>query len=119
MTQRDNNSDRSAAAVEPKTEEKVKEFSALGVDPEVIRPHVKKDPVQADNVLAILRARSKRPPETPTGFALTAFKERWSGPAPPQPVKDARPIIAEIERQRKCRDQAGPVSLKALLESSR
>jgi hypothetical protein len=115
-----NLTNNSAAAVEQtkeeeKTEETVKQFSALGVDPQAIRPHVQRDPAQAAAVLAILRGRRSKPPGNPTGFAISAFEQRWPGPEPPksEPL-DARKTIEEIQRQRKERERAGPVSLKAL-----
>jgi hypothetical protein len=111
-------SNSAAAADQAKEQEKtdhtVKQFPALGVDPEAIRPHVEKDPAQAATVLAILRGRHK-PPDNPTGFAIRAFEERWTAHDPPklEPL-DARKIIEQIERQRKERERAGSVSLKAL-----
>jgi hypothetical protein len=120
-----NNNSMSAAAPvlkkdEARTEQLLREFSKLDVIPKIdidaIRPHVEKDPAQAETVLAILRGRSKRPPDNPTGFAITAFEQGWNGPAPPpvQPVANAKELLAEIHRQRQKRQKAGPISLQEL-----
>jgi DNA-binding MarR family transcriptional regulator len=96
-----------------KTEETVSHFSALDVKPDVIRPYVQKEPAQARVVLAILQNR-RRPPDNPTGFAITAFEERWAGPGPPAEKRfdhdafNARDREERERRAKELRDQPAP-----------
>jgi hypothetical protein len=99
------NNNNDVAAAEEKTQETLNRLSSLGVKPEAIRSYVEKDPVQAQVVISLLRGR-RRPPDYPTGFAVKAFEERWTGPDPPasEPFNRAA-FNAKLLREREAREK--------------